>query len=52
MAVTVLVAPCPGYGSGSRTCHLSAHFDTTARHAEWLGGETPEVKKLAPQQAG
>ena len=30
----------------------TAHFDTTARHAEWLGGETPEVKKLAPQQAG
>jgi hypothetical protein len=30
----------------------TAHLDTTARHAEWLGGETPEVKKLAPQQAG
>jgi len=30
----------------------TAHFDTTARHAEWLGGETPEVKKLAPQQPG
>jgi predicted aldo/keto reductase-like oxidoreductase len=30
----------------------TAHFDTTARHAEWLGGETPEVKKLVPQQAG
>ncbi|MBV9757210.1 MAG: aldo/keto reductase [Alphaproteobacteria bacterium] len=30
----------------------TAHFDTTARHAEWLGGETPKVKRLAPQQAG
>jgi predicted aldo/keto reductase-like oxidoreductase len=30
----------------------SAHFDTTARHADWLGGESPHVKQLAPQSAG
>ena len=30
----------------------SAHFDTTARHAEWLGDESPEVKRLAPQGSG
>ncbi len=25
----------------------SAHFDSTAKHPEWLGGESPEVQKLA-----
>ncbi|MBZ5583262.1 MAG: aldo/keto reductase [Acidobacteriia bacterium] len=24
----------------------TAHFDATARHPEWLGGETPETRKL------
>jgi len=26
----------------------SAHFDSTAQHPDWLGGETPAVQKLAP----
>ncbi len=30
----------------------SAHFDTTAKHAEWLGGDTPEVEQLAPKSSG
>jgi len=30
----------------------SSHFDTTAKHPDWLGGESPEVQKLAPQGAG
>ena len=30
----------------------SAHFDTTAKHADWLGGEDPRVEELAPQKAG
>ena len=30
----------------------SAHFDTTARHPDWLGADTPAVQKLAPQSAG
>jgi hypothetical protein len=30
----------------------SAHFDTTTRHPDWLGGDSEEVKKLAPQSAG
>ncbi len=30
----------------------SAHFDTTARHPDWLGSDTPAVQKLAPQSAG
>jgi predicted aldo/keto reductase-like oxidoreductase len=27
----------------------SAHFDSTAQHPQWLGGETSHVKELAPQ---
>jgi len=30
----------------------SAHFDGTAKHADWLGGESQKVKSLAPQNAG
>jgi aryl-alcohol dehydrogenase-like predicted oxidoreductase len=26
----------------------SAHFDSTARHADWLGEESPHVQKLGP----
>jgi aryl-alcohol dehydrogenase-like predicted oxidoreductase len=26
----------------------SSHFDSTAKHPEWLGGEGPEVQQLAP----
>jgi len=26
----------------------SSHFDSTAKHPEWLGGEAPGVKSLAP----
>jgi len=27
----------------------TSHFDSTAKHPDWLGGDTPEVQKLAPQ---
>jgi uncharacterized protein len=30
----------------------SAHFDGTAKHPDWLGGESPKVKSLAPPNAG
>jgi aryl-alcohol dehydrogenase-like predicted oxidoreductase len=30
----------------------TAHFDTTARHADWLGSDTEAVQKLAPQLPG
>jgi hypothetical protein len=30
----------------------SSHFDTTAKHPDWLGGDTPPVQQLAPQNAG
>jgi uncharacterized protein len=30
----------------------TSHFDTTAKHPDWLGGDTPTVQQLAPQSAG
>ncbi len=30
----------------------TSHFDTTARHPDWLGSDTPEVQELAPQLPG
>lgn len=30
----------------------TSHFDTTARHPDWLGADTPEVQELAPQLPG
>ena len=30
----------------------TSHFDTTARHPDWLGADSPEVQKLAPQLPG
>jgi predicted aldo/keto reductase-like oxidoreductase len=30
----------------------TAHFDTTARHPDWLGSDSPSVQRLAPQLPG
>lgn len=30
----------------------TSHFDTTARHPDWLGADTPAVQELAPQLPG
>ena len=30
----------------------TSHFDTTARHPDWLGADSNEVQKLAPQLPG
>jgi len=30
----------------------SAHFDTTAKNAGWLGEDSPEVQRLAPKNGG
>ncbi|WP_239462037.1 aldo/keto reductase [Occallatibacter savannae] len=30
----------------------TSHFDTTARHPDWLGADTPAVQKLSPQLPG
>jgi uncharacterized protein len=29
----------------------SSHFDSTAKHPEWLGGDAPDVQRLAPPAA-
>ncbi len=29
----------------------SSHFDSTAKHPDWLGGDAPDVQKLAPPAA-
>ncbi|HSS99767.1 MAG TPA: aldo/keto reductase, partial [Terriglobales bacterium] len=29
----------------------SSHFDSTAKHPDWLGGDTPSVQELAPPTA-
>ena len=29
----------------------SSHFDSTAKHPDWLGGDTPRVQRLAPPSA-
>jgi len=31
---------------------VSSHFDGTARHPDWLGGDDPAVQKLARQLPG
>ena len=30
----------------------TSHFDTTARHADWLGSDSPAVQQLAPELPG
>jgi uncharacterized protein len=30
----------------------SSHFDSTAKHPDWLGGDSPAVQALAPQGSG
>jgi hypothetical protein len=30
----------------------TAHFDTTARHPDWLGSDSEAVQKLAPDLPG
>ncbi len=30
----------------------TSHFDTTAKHPDWLGGDTPKVQSIAPQTSG
>jgi hypothetical protein len=30
----------------------TSHFDTTARHPDWLGPDADPVQKLAPQLPG
>lgn len=49
----ILAKTAKAAGSGEyELFKTSAHFDETAKHAEWLGGETPRVNELAPKNAG
>ena len=45
VAKTAMVAHAGAY----QLYKTSTHFDTTAHHPDWLGGETPAVHNLAPQ---
>lgn len=49
-AVAVLIAKTQALaGRGEyELFKTTAHFDATARHAEWLGDDPPSAKKLAP----
>ncbi len=48
---SALIAKTEGVASSGQfeLYKTSAHFDSTAKHPEWLGGETTRVKALAPQ---
>jgi uncharacterized protein len=48
-AVSALLAKTKAYADGTyELFKTSAHFDATARHPDWLGEDSPSVKKLAP----
>jgi aryl-alcohol dehydrogenase-like predicted oxidoreductase len=49
--LTAKTAPVAGAGA-YELYKTSSHFDSTAHHPDWLGGETPGVYDLAPQSAG
>lgn len=52
--VTALVAKTQQVASAGEyeLFKTTSHFDTTAKHPDWLGGDSPEVQALAPQAAG
>ena len=48
-AVRALLAKTRPYADGTyELFKTSAYFDATARHPDWLGEDSPSVKKLAP----
>ena len=50
-AVVANTAPAAAEGK-YELFKTSSHFDTTARHPDWLGDDSPAVQQLAPQSAG
>jgi uncharacterized protein len=52
--ITALVAKTQKAAADGRyeLFKTTAHFDTTAKHPDWLGGDSPAVQILAPQGAG
>jgi aryl-alcohol dehydrogenase-like predicted oxidoreductase len=53
-AVTALLAKSEQAASAGKyeLFKTTTHFDSTIRHPDWLGSDTPEVQKLAPQLPG
>ena len=41
-----------GADGGFELFKTSAHFDSTAKNADWLGGDSPRVEHLAPRNGG
>ncbi|HSZ76641.1 MAG TPA: aldo/keto reductase [Chthoniobacterales bacterium] len=52
--ITALVAKTQKAAADGRyeLFKTTAHFDSTAKHPDWLGGDSPAVQTLAPQGAG
>jgi aryl-alcohol dehydrogenase-like predicted oxidoreductase len=52
--VATLVAKTKAYAQEGKfeLFKTSAHFDSTAKHADWLGEESPHVQKVAPPSGG
>jgi aryl-alcohol dehydrogenase-like predicted oxidoreductase len=53
-AVSALIAKTQGLALNGKyeLFKTTAHFDTTARHPDWLGSDSPTVQQLAPQLPG
>jgi predicted aldo/keto reductase-like oxidoreductase len=53
-AVSALIAKTQGVALNGKyeLFKTTAHFDTTARHPDWLGSDSPTVQQLAPQLPG
>ena len=53
-AVASLIAKSEAAASAGKyeLFKTTTHFDSTIRHPDWLGADTPEVQKLAPQLPG
>ena len=53
-AVAALLAKTKAYATEGKyeLFKTSAHFDSTAKHADWLGEESPHVQKLGPASGG
>jgi hypothetical protein len=53
-AVSALIAKIQGVALNGKyeLFKTTAHFDTTARHPDWLGSDSPTVQQLAPQLPG
>ena len=51
--VTQLLAKTKGVAIAGKyeLFKTSSHFDSTAKHPDWLGGDTPGVQELAPPSA-